>query len=147
MLDKLKEMSRRLGEHSPSFMERKVLEILKEEEAGILDLNIGQMMAGKNADGSTIFPEYTERTKRIKQAKGQPSDRVTLRDEGDFHQGMIMEADNFPVMLTSQDDKTGMLVEKYGNEIFGLNKKNLRTVAREDVLPRLQNYLRAVLHI
>lgn len=147
MLDRLKEMSRRLHEHSPEFMEEKILSIMKEEEHTIADMNIEQMMSGENADGSEIFPEYTERTKQIKEAKGQPSDRVTLRDEGDFHQQMFIETSHFPVVFSSRDYKADMLKEKYGEGIFGLNKQNFQEMARENVLPRLQEYLKAVLYV
>lgn len=98
--------------------------ILKRHEDTVVDLNISQLAAGINPDGSAIEPEYTERTIAIKKAKNQPYDRVTLHDEGDFWQEMYMDGTGFPASITSANWKTAFLIEKYG-DFFGLSDKSV----------------------
>lgn len=79
---------------------------------------------GITADGKSLG-EYSPFTIEIKRQKGQPTDRVTLKDEGDFHRGFFAEADKFPVVFGSSDPKADMLQDKYGN-IFGLTADHKR---------------------
>ena len=87
------------------------------------DLQAGQMFAGELSDGTEIVPDYTKITKRIKRSKGQPFDRVTLRDKGAFHQKIkaIYDAPRFSIFIDSTDVKSQMLKMKYSRDIFGLN--------------------------
>lgn len=95
---------------------------------------------GKDADGNDLRPFYTRYTQEIKEAKGQPYDRVTLKDTGAFYAAMYAEADGDSVIFGSTDEKrdedTGELFltqerleEKYGERIFGLTEEN-REVTR-----------------
>jgi hypothetical protein len=126
--------------------EEQIFKILKENEATIIDLNLSQLSNGQDSDGKPIEPPYTELTREIKREKGQPVDRVTLRDEGDFYRGFFM-SDDFPMVFDSKDWKTDKLTDKYGSEIFGLNKENQGRLNREVVLLAYLNYLREVLLI
>lgn len=103
--------------------EADLFEIFKRHEAAALDLNIGQLMQGKDAQGNFIEPGYTERTKQIKKARGQRYDVVTTRNEGDFHQGFFIEGSNFPARFNSTDWKSDFLTEKYG-DLFGLDEQS-----------------------
>lgn len=117
------EYSSHLAQFTVERQEADLFKILKESEAAAVDLNINQMLSGIDSNGEFITPEYTERTVEIKKAKGQPYDRVTLRDEGDFHRSMFMEGSSFPATFNSTDYKTPFLEDKYG-EFFGLTKES-----------------------
>lgn len=84
------------------------------------DANREQMNAGLTAEGDAIFPPYAPLTVAIKRMKGQPTDRVTLKDTGDFYRGfsVIVTADQ--VLTGSTDEKSAKLQAKYGEAIFGL---------------------------
>lgn len=140
IIDKLKK------DGSVEAQEKSLLQIIRANQADALDLNISQLFSGKDSDGKEITPAYTPFTVMMKKAKGQPSDRVTLKDEGDFYQDFTLDAQKFPVAFNSKDDKTGKLVEKYGDQIFGLDKKNTDEFV-QTIKPEVQDYYRGLVHV
>lgn len=128
--------------------EKKIVEVVLKHEAEIVDLNIGQMMDGKNWDGSDIEPEYRPLTIEIKKAKGQIFDRVTLRDEGVFHGKMYLEGDAFPLQSNSSDVKTGLLDEKYNaDKFFGYSEQSKKTITQEVVKQDVQEYYKSIVKL
>ena len=101
------------------------------------DLQREQMMDGEDSEGNAIEPFYTQFTIREKRKKGQPTDRVTLKDTGSFHQQVFAEAEDKGIQFGSRDSKTKEIKAKYG-PVFGLNKVKARRYSREDILPILQ---------
>ena len=91
---------------------------------------------GVDSQGNKL-PEYSETTKRIKAKKGQPTNRMTLKDTGDFHKGFFARISSGKMTISSKDDKTNELTERYGQDIFGLQADDRRLVSREMVLPDL----------
>lgn len=105
----------------------------------VVRLNRQQLQAGTNADGSLIRPFYKPLTVRIKKAKGQPADRVTLRDTGSFYGGMYAQRTAGGLLeVSSTDDKTEALQDKYGDQIFGLSEASREQLVRL-MQPTLQN--------
>lgn len=111
----------------------------------VVDLNIEQMKAGKDSNDNDITPPYKTKTIAKKIKKGQPYDRVTLRDEGDFQNSMKVRNANKKLEILSEDSKSGKLQDKYGEFIFGLNSRNFYKV-QEYLKPKflafLRNYIR-----
>ena len=89
----------------------------------------GQMYAGIKADGSEIEPDYKGITKIIKASKGQPYDRVTLKDTGSFYKKVFIKSDNQGFELDSADSKRDKIVTKYTEDIFGLTIENKQAFA------------------
>lgn len=54
-----------------------------------------------------------------------------LFDTGDFFNGMYLFLNGGTVDVDSTDEKTGELIQKYGDNIFGLNFKHLETYRQE----------------
>lgn len=54
-------------------------------------LNTEQMYEGQLSTGAAILPHYSANTVAIKKRKGQPYDRVTLKDTGDFYRGYHLQ--------------------------------------------------------
>lgn len=106
-----------------------LMDTLKGREAEIEDLNLGQLEQGKDSQGQDIKPDYTPYTKAIKSAKGQPTDRVTLKDEGDFHKSITYKVQQKSLEYQATDPKTEALEDKYGEEILGLDDSSLSEVA------------------
>ncbi len=79
------------------------------------------------------YKPYTASTVRNKKRKGQPYTRVTLRDTGEFHKSMFLVVDKEGFYVTSSDDKTEGLVEKYGDTIFRLTDKNLTRILNSHI--------------
>jgi len=101
---------------------------VQDNDTIIEDYQAEQMFEGKRADGTDIEPGYKEITKMIKRAKGQPVNRVTLKDEGDFHRGIKIEKVGDGFEMDSTDFKTSKLVRKYGVNIFGFDQQRLELV-------------------
>ena len=97
----------------------------------IEDLNTDEQMQaqGQRADGQPIRPAYTAFTKAIKQQKGQPTNRVTLRDTGDFHRSVFVTFRKTEFELQASDVKTPSLTRKYGREVLGLTQDSIDKVA------------------
>lgn len=93
------------------------------------------MIAGIRADGTEILPTYTDLTIQIKQEKGQPTDRVTLRDTGDFQNQVTTTVTDEFVTTDSTDEKSEKLQKKYGEKIFGLSEKYKAEYIRESLNP------------
>lgn len=110
------------------------IQSIEETKEAIADLNAEQLYAGKRKDGSDITPEYSERTKEIKREKGQPTDRVTLRDTGAFYMGLRVDVQGEDVKVYSTDEKSDDLFKKYATKtknIFGLNPQYKGEYIRE----------------
>lgn len=111
----------------------------------IVDANAEEQLfkQGVNALGVKIasFAPYKLITIEHKKIKGQPYDRVTLRDTGDFERSfkVIIGKDSFRVDAT--DWKAEELKKKYG-QIFGLTPQNKSKLAKTIVYPDLLLHLK-----
>lgn len=95
-----------------------------------------RLFQGENTDGSEISPFYTLFTQNVKEAKGQPYDRVTLKDTGAFYESIKAEYDGADsVIFYATDEKLDdagdmvntldeMLIPKYGEKIMGLTEED-----------------------
>ena len=119
-----------------------VREILNDIDAAtfIIDANANQQLyeEGVNALGVSIasYAPYKPFTIAVKKQKGQPTDRVTLRDTGDFERSFHLEIGRDAFIVTADDWKTDELMEKYG-KIFGLTQKNLAKLCQNYLKPDL----------
>jgi hypothetical protein len=105
--------------------------------AFVIDLNTqGQLFdQGIDAKGNKLvsafarFGEvYATRTIVEKEAKGLPTDRVTLFDEGDFYRSFKMALDqNIDFVITAQTIKDDNdLAQVWGEDILGLTDESLQ---------------------
>ena len=113
-------------------------QVVRQNVAFLEDANTAQLAAGLDSDGQAIGPEYAPLTVAIKQLKGQPTDRVTLRDEGDFYSGIIAQIDAGSFELVGTDPKTPALTEKYGEDILGLTAAHIEEFRADYVRPELE---------
>lgn len=111
---------------------------IKSDEAYILDMNTFRLNdEGKDRFDKPIEPPYTAFTVSIKTQKGQPTNRVTLKDEGDFHASFVIQYIDEGFKIWATDWKTKKLVEAYGDTIFGLTDANLQEVIDTAIKPYL----------
>lgn len=126
-----------------------ISEIIKENEAWICDMNTEDQLyeRGVNRVGVDImdYMPYTPKTIEIKEIKGQPTNRVTLRDEGDFHASFKVIVDKDKFTITAEDWKTEFLIRKYGRQILGLTDENAQELVNEYIYPDLLSKAREVL--
>ena len=79
---------------------------------------------GIDADGESLG-EYSLKTIAIKISKGQPTDRVPLKDTGDFYKSFRVVAgkDSFEITANTVKDDSD-LIETYGESIIGLTDES-----------------------
>lgn len=101
-------------------VERLAMESIEDTRSDLIARQQEQMFAGKTATGTTITPHYKPRTVSIKSKKGQPTDRVTLKDTSAFYKAIFVDVRDTTYVIDSIDYKTPLLISKYGKSIFGL---------------------------
>lgn len=90
-------------------------------------MNQNQLLDGEDSNDSEITPNYKsamyaafKNSKNSRPGFGTPD----LRNTGRFQDLMKFIKKGNQYFVTSIDEKTGMLVTKYGEDIFGLQKIN-----------------------
>lgn len=138
-IEELRERAARLNEELETGAAMK--RIIEANGGEIIKMNAQEQLyaQGVNALGVSIsdYKPYKPLTISIKMEKGQPYDRVTLRDEGDFHRSFFVEAGGDSFRIDATDGKRNKLVKKYGANIFGLTPENLQRLIDEIVRPAI----------
>ena len=117
---------------------------VQENTDKIVELNVEQLYEyGINSLGISIdtYAPYSPYTIRVKNEKGQPTDRVTLRDTGDFHKSFEVVVGPVDFYITATDYKTDMLIEKYGEKIFGLIPQNKTELVQKYLYPAVMTQI------
>lgn len=98
----------------------------------IIELNQDQLYdLGQDSKGNKLWSfspsmPYSPYTIKIKQAKGQPTDRLTLRDTGAFYKSFTVEVEGTSIVLDADGQKQDTnLFSQYGIDILGLNDQNM----------------------
>lgn len=123
-------------------------DIVYESEDAIISAIANDQLYRRGINGKGIkimsYAPYADSTIRIKRILGQPTTRVTLKDTGDFYANMfVVFSDEYPggFYITSSDEKTGILIDKYGPEIFRLTDKNFTRIVNVHIRKKLQKML------
>jgi len=110
--------------------------------------NQDQLYSGEDAtstDLKNIGGDYSNFTKKIKVRKGQPIDRVTLKDKGSFYKSIKVSSLNGDINFTANFIKSGVdLRTRWGVNLLGLNTKNLNDVTddiKKDIQERIKRNL------
>ena len=98
----------------------------------LIDLNTKDQLYDQGIDSNShVLPEYTANTKQIKRAKGQPVDRTTLKDTGEFYESFkIIVGEDYNFQITA-DDQGKLLFDRYGKDIVGWTKDNTEKIKKE----------------
>ena len=141
-MDRISQLIKRVSSFNDALSSCRLIQgIILDNEAYIVDMNSEEQLYehGENALGVSIsdYQPYSPITIQIKRSKGQPTNRVTLRDEGDFYRSFYIEAGADKFEIRANDWKTEHLQRKYGKDILGLNEANIELLIREYILPEL----------
>lgn len=101
----------------------------------------------KGIDGfGKKLARYTPVTVQIKKLKGQPFDRTTLRDTGEFHSSIKVKLQRDGIKIDSDPVKEDTnLITEYGEEILFLTEENLTEFRDIYLKDDLTNSIRAAL--
>ena len=123
--------------------------IITDNEAYIVDMNaeIQLYEEGVNRLGVSImdYAPYRPLTIAIKEEKGQPTNRVTLRDTGDFESSFYIEVGDRQFEIKASDWKTEGLIKKYGRQILGLTDENILSLIWDYIYPDLMKKAKEVI--
>lgn len=101
---------------------------------------------GIDGTGERITPGYARTTIRIKISKGQPADRVTLRDTGRFVDSITINATSNSLVITSDVIYDKYIFKKYGRDVIRPTAENLIDFIEKFYIPslrrRVQNQLK-----
>jgi len=108
----------RLREQLPNI----AADTMRETKTEFLDWQKEQLFAGKKKTGGSITPPYHPVTILHKKLKGQPYDRVTLKDTGVFYESLflVINRDSMTYSVVSSDIKSNKLLAQYGANVLGL---------------------------
>ena len=130
-------------------LHQELKEEILENKFVIIEMVTKDQLYERGINGNDVaiasYKPYSPRTIRVKIKKGQPTDRVTLKDTGDFYNSFEVVFDENGFYITSTDEKAKYLVEKYGRNIFRLTDENLTILLREYIRPILTEKMKAYL--
>ena len=110
---------------------------IKANEQVVKQLQTSQLYSGTTKTGNDIKPSYALSTKIIKRRKGQPTDRVTLRDTGDFYNSLEIVAGGNAMIIRTIISYSIYLINKYA-DILGLTAENWQSFIDEYTLPTIK---------
>lgn len=131
-------------------LEAEAITIVEKNGNIIIDMNTAQLYEGLNSKGQSlesIGGPYAPLTVEIKKTKGQPTDRVTLKDEEDFYRGFYVKVSGGIWQISSKDDKTDKLIQDWGEYIFGNTEEDQKEFNLEYILPGLIEWILQNLHL
>jgi len=124
---------------------------IKDNEELIIKEQVDQMRHGQDAEGNVIGIYRSWAYALFKEEMGlqepAPSGVVNLYLTGDFTRGIELQYSKDFVMPNSTDKKNNMLIEKYGDKIFGLMPERLGKVSQENILPDLLKRCKEILKL
>lgn len=97
----------------------------------VIDLNTEKQLYDRGIDSSgrslaSIGGGYSPVTIDIKRSKGQPTDRVTLKDTGDFYKTFNVIVERGKVTITADAIKEDTdLIKEWGDDIIGLTDESM----------------------
>lgn len=143
-MKKITDLRKRVADFNEALTSGRLMQdIIWDNDAYIIDMNAEEQLfeRGINRLGVEImdYAPYSPVTIEIKEAKGQPTNRVTLRDEGDFESSFFLEVGDKQFEIKASDFKTEDLIKKYGRQILGLTDENIAILTWQYIYPDLMD--------
>ena len=140
-LDAIENKLKRLKD-AKAKMPEAAIDALMESDAEVVDMIFEEQLYMEGVNGYNVpimdYQPYSPVTVWYKEQKGQPTDRVTLRDEGDFASaGALERLDALTAEVISEDWKSEPLQNKYGKEILRLKPDNMDELREYYIKPEL----------
>lgn len=93
---------------------------------------------GEKSDGKKMKPGYKAITIKLKKKKGDPYDRVTLRDTGKLYRSIDLIVGERALIMQVNVDYYRALEKKYGSKIAGIQEKFLEEFCENYIIPEIQ---------
>jgi len=118
-----------------------IVESFEKTSEDLASVNRERMMDGIKADGSEM-PHYSYISQTV---YGYPDIRITLRDTGEFQDNISIKVTGDTVNTDSDDPKSDMLKERYGEKIFGLGGDYKRQYLDDHLGPEIRKGISSVI--
>lgn len=117
-----------------------IKETFEQNELIIKDFQVNKQLfeKGEDSKGSIIRPAYSPITIKIKKSKGQPIDRVTLKDKGKLYKSIKVVPKDDHVEITTSIEYAKYLFKKYGDDILGIQEELLRDFTEQYIIPNIK---------
>lgn len=122
-------------------VKKQTKDIFATNSVHVIELNQAQMLQGvtKKGEGigtystSPLGQQYAEFKASLNPEAGEGN--VDLKLSGAFYRAMIMKITGENIDIDSTDDKSKMLIGKYGSDVFGLTDDNWQIWLDEIFMP------------
>ena len=129
-------------ENLGSSLESEIEKIIKRKQGLLVGLIKNRLyQKGIDAFGNEITPTYSKYTIEEKKSKNQRTSHVTLRDTGNFYDGIFVEIVNNVIKVDSTDGKTESLISKYGEGILGFTQEEKEFIVFGLLEPEIQKII------
>lgn len=107
------------------------------------DYVINKQLFREGVDGNNVkLPGYRRTTIRLKIAKGDPVDRTTLRDDGEFYSHIQVDAFSDRFEISSNVSYDVHIIKRYGINVLKISDENLKQFIQTYFIPNFKNYVK-----
>lgn len=152
----LNNLKNRLRAFKPVLNQR-ALQVIADEEDTIIQMITEEQLFNRGEDGRGVsiesYAPYKASTIKYKNRKNQPTDRVTLKDKGNFYKSLSLILDEQGFYIWPDKEKSGEKSDYfYGKRDFitgkyryalRLSDENLKILIRDHIKPKLINIMRS----
>jgi phage gpG-like protein len=137
---------KRLDEMKASINTSIQTSINKNKDVLIEQQTEGQMDKGKDANNISFVPKYAKSTRDYKKLKGQPTDRVTLKDTGKLYDSIEIQANTTQAVISTNVNYFQFLVAHYiNNQILGINEEGTKLFLDKYTIPEIEKNFKAII--
>jgi len=127
-----------------------VRSVVEKNSNEIIELNTQKQLfeKGIGSDEKRLEPfPYSNPYEKLKKRIGQPTDRITLRLEGDFYKSFQVVIGNEQFQINATDFKTKFLLKRYGQKVLGLTSSNVSEFNQMVIRPELLKEIRKKINL
>ena len=106
----------------------------------------GQFDKGQDSQAIQFVPQYAFSTKEAKRRKGQPTDRVTLKNPGKLYGNIDKQAQTTQAIISANVEYFKYLVTHYDkNTILGIQSEAMKEFLKEFTLPEIEKNFKTII--
>ena len=126
--------------------EKTIFEVLQktinDNDFVIKDYIINKQLFREGIDGNNKKLEgYRRTTIKLKKAKGDPIDRTTLRDSGEFYSQIQVDAFSDRFEISSNVSHDVFIIKKYGIDVLKVTHENLSEFMQKYFIKNLKDHV------
>lgn len=141
----LRDYSTKLKNTKEENLDKGILKVIDDYKHVAIDLNTSQLMAGEDSTGKMLDPYRSPSYASLKLFLN-PRGVTDLRLTGAFQESFFIKDSKFPISFSATDEKTSELINRYGDQIFGLNEESISTL-NQNILPGIQEFFKKLVSV